>query len=215
MNPPRRQEWKHVLESRPQRPNVVVYLTDQQRWDFTNFAGNPLDSMPNFERIAQENTWLPTAFTCQPVCGSAPSSLRMILYATETGYYRNGSPLLQNLPTLAHHFRDAGYQTGYIGKWHLADSNPVPEEQRGGYEKWLASNTLEFTSEAYQTQLFDNNDDAVISPDTASMRSPTPRSGSWTTRRTIPSSCSSPISSHTIRIGSIPNISRSPATWAW
>lgn len=164
MNPPRRQEWKHVLESRPQRPNVVVYLTDQQRWDCTSFARNPLDFMPNFERIAQENTWLPTAFTCQPACGSAPSSLRMVLYATETGYYRNGSPLLKNLPTLAHHFRDAGYQTGYIGKWHLADLNPVPEEQRGGYEKWLASNTLEFTSEAYQTQLFDNNDDAVDFP---------------------------------------------------
>lgn len=151
-------------EKSARRPNVVVFLTDQQRWDCTSFAGNPLDLMPNFERHARQGTWLPNAFTCQPVCGPARSSLQTGLYATETGCYRNGIALPHELPTLAHHFRDAGYRTGYIGKWHLADSNPVPLEQRGGYETWLASNTLEFTSEAYQTRLYDNDGNPVDLP---------------------------------------------------
>ena len=76
------------------------------------------------------------------------------LYATETGCYRNGIPLSSDLKTLAHHFRESGYTTGYIGKWHLYDrgvEGPVPESARGGYEYWLASNVLEFTSDAYLT----------------------------------------------------------------
>lgn len=145
----------HERSSR--QPNVVVVLTDQQRWDCSGLTGNPLDLMPNFDRIARENTWLPNSFTCQPVCGPARSSLQTGLYPTVTGCFRNGIPLPTDALTLAHHFRDAGYQTGYIGKWHLAGSNPVPEDERGGYETWLASNTLEFTSEAYRTTLYDND----------------------------------------------------------
>jgi arylsulfatase A-like enzyme len=153
-----------VSEHHTDRPNVIVLLTDQQRWDCTSFAGNPLDLMPNYERLAQEGTWLPHTVTCQPVCGPARSSLQTGLYATETGCFRNGIPLPPDIPTLAHHFRGAGYQTGYIGKWHLADDNPVPETERGGYETWLASNTLEFTSEAYQTRVFDNDGAPVDLP---------------------------------------------------
>jgi arylsulfatase A-like enzyme len=62
--------------------------------------------------------------------------------------------------TLAHYFRQAGYETGYIGKWHLADDRshgPVRPEQRGGYEYWLASNLLEFTSDAYDCVLHDHD----------------------------------------------------------
>ena len=81
----------------------------------------------------------------------ARACLQTGLYATETGCYRNGVPLPSESRTLAHHFADAGYDTAYIGKWHLADGahGPVAPEQRGGYDYWLASNLLEFTSDAY------------------------------------------------------------------
>ena len=42
-------------------------------------------------------------------------------------------------PTLAHHFGDAGYDTAYIGKWHLGTQDPVPVDEHGGYDFWLAS----------------------------------------------------------------------------
>lgn len=147
-------------------PNVIVFFTDQQRWDSTGAHGNPLDLTPNFDRVAREGTHVSRSFTCQPVCGPARSVLQTGMYATRTGCYRNGIALPQNVRTLAHHFRDGGYTTGYIGKWHLADADrgPVPEEQRGGYEYWLASNALEFTSDAYDTVMYDGENRPVNLP---------------------------------------------------
>src|SRR5215218_8313807 len=150
--------------SQTNRPNVVVFFTDQQRWDTTGVHNNPLDLTPNFDQMAQRGTHLFRSFTSQPVCAPARSSLQTGMYATTTGCFRNGIPLQPELKTLAHHFRGAGYATGYIGKWHLADAEPVPEAQRGGYEQWLASNLLEFTSDAYRTVVYDNDGKAVLLP---------------------------------------------------
>lgn len=137
------------------RPNVIVFFTDQQRWDTTGVHGNPLDLTPNFDRMAQEGTHVYNAFTCQPVCAPARASLQTGLYATNTGVFRNGIGLRPGQKTLAHYFKAAGYDTAYIGKWHLATQEPVPPEQQGGYDYWLGANLLEFVSEPYNTVLFD------------------------------------------------------------
>lgn len=138
-------------------PNVIVFFTDQQRWDTSGLHGNPLGLTPNFDRMAQQGTHLYNYFTCQPVCGPARSSLQTGLYPTQTGCYRNRIPLRRDAKTLAHYFQEGGYTTGYLGKWHLAAEEPVPREQRGGYQFWLASNQLEFTSDAYDTVVYDND----------------------------------------------------------
>ncbi len=145
-------------------PNVIVFFTDQQRWDSTGLHGNPLDLTPNLDRVARENTHVANSFTCQPVCGPARSALQTGLYPTTTGCFHNGIPLPDGQRTLAHHFADAGYRTGYIGKWHLASQDPVAADQRGGYETWLAANTLEFTSEPYRFTVYDNDREEVTLP---------------------------------------------------
>jgi arylsulfatase A-like enzyme len=146
------------------RPNVIVFFTDQQRWDCSGLHGNPLDLMPNFDRLATRGTHVFNSYTCQPVCGPARSCLQTGQYATQTGCVTNSIPLKPDARTLAHFFREGGYRTGYIGKWHLATENPVPEPQRGGYEYWLGSNVLEFTSDAYDLNLFDNENKRVKIP---------------------------------------------------
>ncbi|MCL4506503.1 MAG: sulfatase-like hydrolase/transferase [Chloroflexi bacterium] len=146
------------------RPNVIVFFTDQQRWDTTGVHGNPLDLTPNFDRMAREGTHVRYSFTCQPVCGPARASLQTGRYATQVGCFRNGIALPQSSRTLAHNFNEAGYQTAYIGKWHLADTDPVPAEQRGGYQYWLGANALEFTSEPYNTVMYDNDNRPVKLP---------------------------------------------------
>lgn len=153
-----------MLNPNAKPPNVIVFLTDQQRWDTTGVHGNPLDLTPNFDRMAQAGTHVPYSFTCQPVCGPARSSLQTGLYPTVTGCFRNSIPLPKTAKTLAHYFSAAGYQTGYIGKWHLASAEPVPADQRGGYDYWLASNILEFTSDAYHTVMYDADEQAVKLP---------------------------------------------------
>ena len=147
-----------------ERPNVVVFFTDQERWDSTGVHGNPLELTPNFDRIAREGTHLARSFTCQPVCGPARACLQTGLYPTTTGVFRNAIPLPQGTRTLAHHFGEAGYATGYIGKWHLAAEEPVTEPGRGGYDYWLAANALEMTSDAYDAVLYDGDNRRVKLP---------------------------------------------------
>lgn len=143
---------------------MVVFFTDQQRWDSTGVHGNPLDLTPNFDRMATRGTHLFNTFTCQPVCGPARACLQTGMYPTATTCWRNGIRLPAGLKTLAHCFGEGGYKTGYIGKWHLADCEPVPRDQRGGYDYWLGSNVLEFISEAYHTELYDNDNERVRLP---------------------------------------------------
>jgi arylsulfatase A-like enzyme len=146
-------------------PNVIVFFSDQQRWDTTGVHGNPCDLTPNFDRMARRGTDVHYSFTCQPVCGAARSTLQTGQYGTTTGCYRNGVPLPRQARTLAHHFADAGYHTAYIGKWHLgSDEGPTVLHERGGYQTWLAANLLEFTSDAYQTRLFDRDNQPVDLP---------------------------------------------------
>ena len=147
-----------------ERPNVIVFFTDQQRWDSTGVHGNPLELTPNFDRIAREGTHLARSFTCQPVCGPARACLQTGLYPTTTGVFRNGIPLPEGTKTLADHFGAAGYATGYIGKWHLAAEEPVTQPKRGGYDYWLAANALEFTSDAYDAVLYDGDNQRVKLP---------------------------------------------------
>ncbi|WP_182199770.1 sulfatase-like hydrolase/transferase [Paraliobacillus salinarum] len=147
-----------------QSPNVIVFFTDQQRHDTTGVHGNPLDLTPNFDYMAKSGTHIEKSFTCQPVCAPARSSLQTGLYATNSGCYKNGIPLSKDKKTLAHYFKDAGYQTGYIGKWHLGGEEPVTEPNRGGYDYWLGSELLEFSSDAYDTVLFNNDNEEVKLP---------------------------------------------------
>ena len=146
------------------KPNVIVFFTDQQRWDTSGLHGNPEELMPHFDAMAQSGTHVYNSFTCQPVCGPARACLQTGLYATQARIHRNGLALEPESRTLAHFFREAGYATGYIGKWHLATQDPVPPDQRGGYEYWLGSNILEFTSEAYRTIMYDQDGRPVRLP---------------------------------------------------
>ena len=146
------------------KPNIIVFFTDQQRWDTSGLHGNPLSLMENFDHYAQEGTHLFNSFTCQPVCGPARASLQTGKYATKTGVFRNHITLNKNQKTLAQYLNKEGYETAYIGKWHLGSSDPVKKNERGGYNYWLASNLLEFTSDSYDTIIYDKDNKKIKLP---------------------------------------------------
>jgi len=152
------------MRFRENHPNVIVFLTDQQRHDSTGVHGNPLELTPNFDRMAHHGTHVFHSFTPQPLCGPSRSVLQTGMYATTTGCFKNGIPLPANAKTLAHYFKEAGYTTGYIGKWHLAGHDPTPRDQQGGYDYWLAANTLEFSSHPYNTIVYDKDGKEVFLP---------------------------------------------------
>lgn len=149
------------------QPNVIVFLTDQQRWDTTGVHHNPMGLTPNFDAMARQGTHVRRAFTCQPVCLPARACLQTGQYATQVGAMTNADRLPPDTRTIAHAFRDGGYATGYIGKWHLTQSTTgeaVEPNDRGGYEFWLAANVLEFCSDAYHCVMYDDAGQAVKLP---------------------------------------------------
>lgn len=146
-----------------EQKNIIFYFSDQQRWDTINEKVTP-----NLCQLADEGVKFENNFTCQPVCGPARACLQSGKYATEIGCYWNGIPLPTDTKTLAHHFNEAGYQTAYIGKWHLAsdrypkvglhcESTAIPKEKQGGYQYWRAADVLEFTSHGYDGYVFDGD----------------------------------------------------------
>ncbi len=150
------------------RPNVLVFFTDQQRWDTVGCYGeNAMNLTPVLDKMAAQGTRLRYSFTVQPVCAPARGSFQTGRYGTQHGVWRNGIPLPKTEKTLAHHFRAAGYYTAYIGKWHLAhtEAKPVPPALRGGYhDHWLAADAIEFTSHPYDFRVFDEQEQPVHRP---------------------------------------------------
>jgi len=153
-------------QSDPGRPNILVFFSDQQRWDTVGCYGQPLPVTPNLDRMAAEGVRFDLAFTCQPVCGPARASMQTGKYATETGCFRNNIALRPDEKTIAHWLSEAGYEVGYVGKWHLASTGEeenyrtraVPPERRGGYKDfWLAADVLEYTSHSTEGHLFDGD----------------------------------------------------------
>ncbi len=143
--------------------NIIFYFSDQQRWDTVN-----QQITPNLMALAGEGVKFENNFTCQPVCGPARACLQTGLYATQCGCYWNGIPLPGNIVPLAHYFNRAGYQTAYIGKWHLAsdrlpnigfhcEKTAVPKDKQGEYQYWRGADVLEFTSHGYDGYVFDGD----------------------------------------------------------
>src|SRR5690348_16532529 len=88
------------------RPNVIVIISDQFRWDCVGANGrNPLNLTPNLEAMAAEGTNFANAITNQPVCGPSRACLFTGLYANRHGVWRNGLPLPQQSETFAKAFR--------------------------------------------------------------------------------------------------------------
>jgi arylsulfatase A-like enzyme len=81
--------------------------------------------------MAAEGVQMERAFTCQPVCAPARACLQTGLYATAAEVWRDGIALPQRLTTLADCFNAGGYDTGYIGKWHLATTDRAGVRKRG------------------------------------------------------------------------------------
>ena len=154
-----------------QAPNIILYLSDQFRWDFVGANRcNGSTHTPNLDALASRGKNFTQTVTNQPVCAPSRSVIFTSRYATETGVWHNGLGLDESLPTLAGELRKAGYTSNLIGKWHLAPGNaaegggrgPVKAEHRGGFlDLWEGANAIESTTHPYEGTIWDRDNNPI------------------------------------------------------
>src|SRR5205823_13140542 len=103
------------------RPNIVLVISDQFRWDCIGAAGlNPMNLTPNLDQMAARGVLFRQAISNQPVCAPARASMFTGQYPGKHGVWKNAFGLAENATTHATVMKQPGYSTNYIGKWNLA-----------------------------------------------------------------------------------------------
>ena len=122
-------------------PNVFLVLADQWRAQAFGFAGDGNVKTPHLDQLAGQSVRFINAIAGMPVCCPTRASLLTGQRPLTTGVFLNDVPLNPQAITLAKVLRAAGYDTGYIGKWHLngdGRSRFIPRERRQGFDYWKA-----------------------------------------------------------------------------
>jgi arylsulfatase A-like enzyme len=101
------------------RPNLVVLLADDMRWDMMGCAGNPIIRTPNVDALAKEGTRFRNAFVTTAICAASRASLLTGLYERTHRYTFGTKPLTAEHVDLSYpaQLRKAGYRTGFVGKF--------------------------------------------------------------------------------------------------
>ncbi len=119
----------------PRRPNVVFILTDDQRWDQLSCAGHPFLKTPQLDRIAAEGAWFRNMFVTTSLCSPSRASFLSGLYAHSHGVADNFTDFPEDLPSFPGRLHDEGYETAYIGKWHMGEQD---DRRRPGFDYWAS-----------------------------------------------------------------------------
>jgi arylsulfatase A-like enzyme len=123
----------------PSKPNILLIIADQWRAQAFGFAGDPNVKTPNLDQLANESVRFINAVAGVPVCCPTRASIFTGQRPLTTGVFLNDVPLDPNAVTIAKVLSKEGYDTGYIGKWHLSGdgrSKFIPRERREGFDYW-------------------------------------------------------------------------------
>jgi len=118
------------------KPNLLVILIDDLRYDEFGAGGHPYMKTPHIDRLAAEGALFERAFHTTPICSPNRASIMTGQYASRHGIIDNVArdAMSHRLPNYHLQLQKLGYHTGHIGKWHMGnDGKPRP-----GYDHWVA-----------------------------------------------------------------------------
>jgi arylsulfatase A-like enzyme len=118
------------------RPNIVVILVDDLRWDDIRVSGHPFVETPNIDRMAREGARFLNAFAATPLCSPSRASILTGQHIRRNGIVDNTArdSASHRLQTFAIPLEAAGYRTAFIGKWHMGND----DTRRPGWTRWVA-----------------------------------------------------------------------------
>ncbi len=124
------------LVDRDRRPNIIVIVVDDLRWDELGVAGHPFLETPNIDALAREGAYFTNAFHSVPLCSPNRACILTGQYPSRHGVIDNvaRNRLSHTLPTFPRTLQSDGYETAFLGKWHMGN-DPTP---RPGFDYWVA-----------------------------------------------------------------------------
>ncbi len=124
-----------VLRAAEERPNIVMVLMDDLRWDELHCTGHLFAQTPNIDRLAAEGVTFRNAFTTSPLCSPSRACFLTGQYAHKHGITDNTdrSPASHRLATVPRALQTNGYETAFIGKWHMG----IDDTPRPGFDRWV------------------------------------------------------------------------------
>lgn len=139
------------------RPNVIFLFADQMRAHDMGCMGNTQVITPNLDKLADDGLLVTNMIAASPVCTPYRGQLMTGRYGHATGVVHNDIKLPNSETTIADQMVEAGYHTGYIGKWHLAGhrNNPVAKEDRRNWNFWAVRNC---SHKHFDTEYWINDD---------------------------------------------------------
>ena len=144
------------------RPNIVYVFADQWRMQDTGYAGNPQVKTPHLDSLAAQSVSFTHAVAGIPVCCPARACLLTGQHALTHGVFVNDVHLADDAVSMAKLFKSDGYDTAYVGKWHVdgrGRSNYIPPESRQGFDYWKA---LECTHDYNNSRFYAGDSDQPL-----------------------------------------------------
>jgi arylsulfatase A-like enzyme len=124
------------------RPNILLVFSDQHRAQSLGCYGNTDVRSPSFDAFAADSRRYTSCVSTSPVCVPARGTLLTGLHVWDHRAITNDLPIDPSVRSIARALRDAGYATGYVGKWHLGGvprDRAIPAEERLGFQEWKAA----------------------------------------------------------------------------
>ena len=163
---------KRSAPSSQNRPNLIYVFADQLRYSSLGYAGDEKARTMNIDKLAGQGANFCNAVSTMPVCAAHRASLFTGKYPSTTGMVINELRMNPNHRCFGHVLTDAGYETGYVGKWHLwanqaghhneAKNSYIPPEMRNyrlGFDgHWAAYN---FNHQYYKAFYFEDTPERI------------------------------------------------------
>jgi N-acetylglucosamine-6-sulfatase len=125
------------LERRPEAEplNLVFILTDDHRYDALGFLGHPFLETPHLDALASRGVHFPNAFVTTSLCSPSRASILTGLYAHRHRVVDNNQPIPPGTVFFPQYLQQAGYETAFVGKWHMGDMGDDPQP---GFDHWVS-----------------------------------------------------------------------------
>jgi len=121
------------------KPNIVMIFTDQQH-KYALGRTDPAFKTPCLDKLCDEGVIFDRAYSSNPICGPYRGCLLSGKYTSHSKVYYNGNALPESEVSLAEALSKGGYNTCFVGKWHLGSNRDgvIPKAHQGGFEHFTA-----------------------------------------------------------------------------